>query len=75
MSPRAKGRPEALAKKHDDDIMAAAIAYAVMQEQGKYVASTQGEEGHSHMKQIFGETENVPTQMSMRHEEERVREL
>lgn len=71
----AKGRPEALAKKHDDVIMAAAIAYAVLQEQGKYVANTQGEEGHSHMKQIFGESQTVPTPMTMRHEEQAIREI
>lgn len=71
----AKGRPEALAKKHDDVIMAAAIAYAVLQEQGKYTGIEQGEEGHSHMKQIFGESQTVPTVMSMHHEEPQVREL
>ena len=71
----AKGRPEALAKKHDDCIMAAAIAYAVMQEQGKYVPNPQTDEGSSHMRMMFGETPNVPTPMTMRHEEERVREL
>lgn len=71
----AKGRPEALAKKHDDCIMAAAIACAVLQEQGKYIASTQGEEGHSHMKQLFGETQNVPTPMTMSHHESTIREL
>lgn len=71
----AKGRPEALAKKHDDCIMAAAIAYAVMQEQGKYVVNTQGEEGHSHMRQIFGESQTTPQPMTMHQAEERVREL
>ncbi len=55
--------------------MAAAIAYAVLQEQGKYVASTQGEEGHSHMKQIFGESNDVPTVMSMHQPEPVVNEL
>lgn len=71
----AKGRPEALAKKHDDCIMAAAIAYAVLQEQGKYVGVESGDEGHSHMKMLFGEPQNVPTAMTMHHEEERIREL
>jgi hypothetical protein len=50
-----KGKPEALDKKHDDVIMAAAIAYAILQEQGKYIADTTGSEGFSHMKCIFGE--------------------
>lgn len=71
----AKGRPEALAKKHDDCIMAAAIAYAVMQEQGKFVAAPANEEGSSHMKQIFGETADVPTVMTMHQPEPMVREL
>jgi hypothetical protein len=54
----AKGRPEALAGKHDDVIMAASIAYAIMQELGKYVETTGGAEGFSHMKQIFGEDQH-----------------
>ena len=54
----AKGRPEALAGKHDDVIMAASIAYAIMQELGKYVETTGGTEGFSHMKQIFGEDQH-----------------
>ena len=51
----AKGRPEAMDKKHDDCVMAAAIGYAILQEQGKYVDTSQGGEGFSHMKSIFGE--------------------
>ncbi len=50
-----KGRPEAMDKKHDDVIMAASIGYAILQEQGKYVESTTGGEGFSHMRAIFGE--------------------
>lgn len=54
----AKGRPEALAGKHDDIIMAASIAYAILQEIGKYQASTTPGEGASIMSAMFGETEN-----------------
>jgi hypothetical protein len=72
----AKGRPEALSKKHDDCIMAAAIAYAVLQEQGVWAPSTtMGDEGHSHMRALFGEPQSVPAPMSMQHEDPRVREL
>lgn len=50
-----KGRPEAMANKHDDVVMAASIGYAVLQEQGKYVDVSNGGEGFSHMKAIFSE--------------------
>lgn len=50
-----KGKPEAMDKKKDDVVMAAAIGYAVLQEQGKYVADKSGTEGFSHMKALFGE--------------------
>jgi hypothetical protein len=50
-----KGKPEAMDKKHDDCIMASAIGYAILQEQGKYVADTSGGEGFSHMKLMFNE--------------------
>lgn len=50
-----RGRPEALQGKHDDVIMAAAIGYAILQEQGKYIEDIQPGEGFSHMKAIFGE--------------------
>ncbi len=53
----AKGKPEAMDKKHDDIVMAASIGYAVLQEQGRYVASTEGTEGFSHMKALFGEAQ------------------
>jgi hypothetical protein len=53
-----KGKAEAMDKKHDDVIMAAAIGYAVLQEQGKYIADKSGGEGFSHMKAIFGEEPN-----------------
>jgi len=54
-----KGKPEAMANKHDDIIMAASIGYAVLQEQGKYVADKTGGEGFSHMKAIFSENQNA----------------
>lgn len=50
-----KGRPEALANKNDDVVMAAAIGYAILQEQGKYVAEPKAGEGFSMMKAIFNE--------------------
>lgn len=59
----AKGRPEALAGKHDDVIMAASIAYAILQEQGKYVDTTTGGEGFSHLKAIFGEEQQATNPM------------
>lgn len=51
----AKGKPEAMDKKHDDIIMSASIGYAILQEQGKYVADTTAGSGFSHLKAIFGE--------------------
>ena len=50
-----KGKPEAMAGKHDDIVTAAAIGYALLQEQGKYVADSTGAEGFSHLRAIFGE--------------------
>jgi len=50
-----KGRPEALAGKNDDVVMAAAIGYAILQEQGKYVAEPKAGEGFSMMRAIFNE--------------------
>ncbi|MES2408758.1 MAG: hypothetical protein V4509_00475 [Patescibacteria group bacterium] len=54
-----KGKPEALAGKHDDVVMSASIAYAILQEYGKYVEDKQGGEGYSHMKTMFGEEQNT----------------
>jgi len=71
----AKGRPEALAKKHDDCIMAAAIAYAVLQEQGRYIEVDHGEMGHSHMKAMFGEDQSIPTSMNQSSQNQGIREL
>jgi hypothetical protein len=51
-----KGRPEAMDKKHDDKIMAAAIGYAVLQEEGVYNNDSSAGEGFSHMREMFGET-------------------
>jgi len=50
-----KGRPEALAGKNDDVVMAGAIGYAILQEQGKWVDTTSNAEGFSMGKAIFGE--------------------
>ena len=53
----AKGRPEAMDKKHDDVVMAAAIGYTLLQEQGKYVDDKVAGTGFSHMKAIFSENQ------------------
>jgi len=50
-----KGKPEAMAKKHDDVIMAGSIGYAILQEQGEYEEGSTEVEGFSHMKAIFSE--------------------
>ncbi len=52
-----KGKPEAMDKKRDDVVMAAAIGYAVLQEHGRYVADTEGLEGFSHLKAMFSEAQ------------------
>ncbi len=57
----AKGRPEALAGKHDDVVMAASIGYAVLQEQGKYIEVDSNAAGFSMGKAIFGETQGEIT--------------
>lgn len=54
----AKGRPEALAGKHDDIVMAASIAYAILQEQGKYVDTSSSAPGFSMGKAMFNETQS-----------------
>lgn len=51
----AKGRPEALAGKNDDVVMAASIGYAILQEQGKYVGDKTPGEAPNMMKIMFGE--------------------
>jgi len=53
-----KGKPEAMDKKHDDVIMAASIAYAILQEEGVYDNATEAGEGFSHMKAIFSEPQS-----------------
>jgi len=53
----AKGRAEALAGKHDDVVMAAGIAYAVLQEQGKYVEADPKASGFSMGRLMFGEAQ------------------
>lgn len=52
-----KGKPEAMAGKKDDVVMASSIGYAVLQEQGRYIADITGTEGFSHMKAIFSENQ------------------
>lgn len=58
----AKGRPEALAGKNDDVIMAAAIGYAILQEQGKWVDTSSNREGFSMGKAIFSEAQGATMQ-------------
>ena len=50
-----KGKPEAMANKHDDVIMSAAIGYSILQEQGKYIEDKVAGEGQNMMKAIFNE--------------------
>lgn len=52
-----KGKPEAMAKKRDDVIMASAIGYAVLQEQEKYVEGTTKSGEFNYMKAIFSENQ------------------
>jgi hypothetical protein len=54
-----KGKPETMANKHDDIIMAASIGYAVLQEQGRYLEDKTGGEGFSMSKAIFSEPQNA----------------
>ena len=51
----AKGRPEALAGKNDDVVMASAIGYAILQELGKYQGDTNVGSSFSMSKAIFSE--------------------
>jgi hypothetical protein len=51
----AKGKAEAMDRKHDDVIMASAIGYAVLQEQVKYTPDAVGDGTFNYMKAIFGE--------------------
>lgn len=73
----AKGKPEALEGKNDDVVMAASIAYAIMQEIGAY-ESTPADESFSMKKAMFGEDQGATmhgaTQQSS-GSDNRVREL
>lgn len=71
----AKGRPEALAGKHDDVVMAASIAYAVLQEQPAYVDSAQSQTGTTVMQTMFGETPNNPPLPTQHTSERGIREI
>ena len=50
-----KGKPEAMAKKHDDVIMSASIGYAILQEQGTFIDNSGKDESFSIQKAMFGE--------------------
>lgn len=71
----AKGRPEALAGKHDDVVMAASVAYAVLQEQGKYVETTTGSGEQSIMSMMFGEKPGMPVVPTVYIKEHGIREV
>jgi hypothetical protein len=71
----AKGRPEALAGKHDDVVMAASIAYAVLQEQGKYIETDSNAAGFSMGAAMFGEVQGSPPSTTVHEREQGVREL
>ncbi len=74
----AKGRPEALAGKHDDVVMAASIAYAVLQEQGKWIDTTTTSQDFSLSKAMFGEAQGNQTpipQFTPSQQEYSIREL
>lgn len=71
----AKGRPEALSGKHDDVVMAASIAYAILQEQGKYVEITSGAGQSTTMQAMFGESPNTPMPQHQHVSERGIREL
>ncbi len=74
----AKGRPEALAGKYDDVVMAASIAYAVLQEQGKYVDTSSTAQDFSMGRAMFGEAQGNQTpvpQFTQTQQEHSIREL
>jgi hypothetical protein len=71
----AKGRPEALAGKHDDVVMAAAVAYAVLQEQGTWLDVNASKQEQTMMQTMFGEVPSSPP-IPTQHESARgVREI
>jgi len=59
-----KGKPEAMAKKHDDVLMAASIGYAILGEQENYIEGGEANEGFSHMKAIFSESQGGVEQIN-----------
>lgn len=71
----AKGRPEALANKNDDVVMAASIGYAILQEQGRWVDISSNQEGFSMGKAIFSETQGAPVMSTQHQSGPGVREL
>lgn len=72
----AKGRPEALAGKHDDVVMAASIAYAVLGEQGKWVdPNSSGEQTYSLMSAMFNEPQGSPPPVTTHTHQPGIREV
>lgn len=71
----AKGRPEALAGKHDDVVMAASIAYAILQELGVWVDAGSSAGAATVMQTMFGETTSTPTVPTAHLSERGIREI
>lgn len=71
----AKGRPEALTGKHDDVVMAASIAYAVLQEQGKYIEVSSADANFSMGRAMFGEQQGIQTPLPTHHDSSGIREI
>ncbi len=64
----AKGRPEAMVGKNDDIVMAGSIAYAVLQEQGKFIDTSTSSEDFSMTKAMFGEVQQAPAPAGAQHQ-------
>lgn len=70
-----KGRPEALLGKHDDAVMAASIAYAVLQEQPKWDTTSSSTAGPTIMQAMFGENPALPPPVTQHTSERGIREV
>ena len=58
-----KGKPEAMAKKFDDCVMAASIGYAILGEQEDYVDGNTNDNAFSISKAMFGEDQQNSQQI------------
>ena len=59
-----KGKPEAMAKKFDDIVMAASIGYAILGEQEPFIEGSTNEGDFSLSKAMFGENQDNNTQIN-----------